>query len=159
MKTFYSIIFTPLSSLSNERINLGLLLSQEGGTSMVKFSEEKLSLLKKFLSADSYKLMEIQLASFEDLSNLNNDLKLDFKQLNSDFIQYLSHYSNNLISLTPPKKIDVDVNELVFRKLFEQYVFKSESLPTQERRSKNNLLEAKHGFIPKVKNRVNVDYT
>lgn len=159
MKTFYSIIFTPLSSLSNERINLGLLLSQKDGTSMVQFSEEKLSLLKKFLSAESYKLLKIQLASFENLSNPNNDLKMDFKRLNSDFIQYLSNYTNNLISLTPPKKIDVDANEIVFKKLFEQYVYKPSDIRIEEKKEPSKLVEVKKHFIPKVKNRVNVDYT
>lgn len=159
MKTFYSIIFTPLSALSDERINLGLLLSQERGISMVKFSEEKLSLLKKFLSADSFKLLKIQLASFETFSNPDNDLKLDFKKLNSDFIQYLSNYTNNLISLTPPKKIDVEASESVFKKLFEQYIYKSSDIWIEEKKEPSNLVEVKKHFIPKVKNRVNVDYT
>jgi hypothetical protein len=159
MKTFYSIIFTPLSALSNERINLGLLVSQEGGVSMVKFSEEKLSLLKKFLPAESYTLLKIQLASFENLSKPNNDLKLDFKQLNSDFIQYLSNYTNNLISLTPPKKIDVEASESVFKKLFEQYIYKSSDIWIEEKKRPSKLAEVKRRFIPKVSSRVNVDYT
>ncbi|SIS65533.1 hypothetical protein [Belliella pelovolcani] len=159
MKTYYSIIYTSLSALGNERINLGLLLSQEDGISMMKFSEEKLYLLKKLLSTESFKLLKIQLSSFENISNTDNNLQVAYSNLRADYIQYLSNYTNNLISLTPPKVIDIDANQAVFDKLFEQYVYKISSLPNLGVKAQSNLMDIKHNFIPKVKDRVNVNFT
>jgi hypothetical protein len=158
MNTFYSNIFTSISPFSHERINLGLLLFQESGKSIVKFSPEKISVIKQLLPEDSFKLLKIQLKTFENLMDSKNEFELNFNQFSSSYIQYISDYTNNLISLTPPKQIDVEVNEVVFKKLYEQFVFKSEisGLPLKIRPS--ILAEAKNNFIPKVKERVNVDY-
>lgn len=158
MNTYYAIIYTSISPLSHERINLGLLLFEEGGNSIVKFSPEKLSLIKQVLPDDSFKLLKVQLKAFENQMATKNDFSLDFKQFDSIFIQYLSNYTNNLISVTSPKKIDLEVTEGVFDKLYEMYIYKSESTKTLIENTFSSLLEAKRDFIPKVKERVNVDY-
>jgi hypothetical protein len=159
MNTFYSNIFTSISPFSHERINLGLLLFQESGKSLVKFSPEKLSFIKQLLPEDSFKLLKLQLKTFENLTYSKNEYDLGFNRFSTSYIQYISDYTNNLISLTPPKQIDVEVNEVVFKKLYEQFVFKPEisGLPLKKK-SSIILTEAKNSFIPKVKERVNVDY-
>ncbi|WP_158859679.1 hypothetical protein [Lunatibacter salilacus] len=158
MNTFYSNIFTSISPFSHERINLGLLLFQESGKSIVKFSSEKLSFIKQLLPEDSFKLLKIQLKTFENLTGSKNEFELNYNQFSSSYIQYISDYTNNLISLTPPKQIDVEVNEVVFKKLYEQFVFKSEISGLKLKIRPSILAEAKNSFIPKVKERVNVDY-
>ncbi len=158
MKTLYTIIYTSISSVSHERINLGLLMFQEEGRAIFKYSMEKLSLLRHLAPEEAYKLTSFQLKTLENQFKGDLGLKLKFRNIKTEFIQYLSNYANNLISFSPPKEIDLSVDELTFNNLFGQFVFKTEKPTSQIKSMSNPLIEAKRSLIPKVIERVNVDY-
>jgi hypothetical protein len=42
--------------------------------------------------------------------------------VNEQYIGYLSDYDNNVITFRKPVKIDLDVNDVNFERLFEKYV-------------------------------------
>ncbi len=156
MKSTYSIVFTPFSVLSNERVNLGLLMIDESGNSMFRYSNEKLSLIRNLLSEDGAKLIKSNLTTLENKFSKGEKEFFPLQEIKADFIQYLSSYTNNLISFTPPKSIDVELNEPNFNKLFQKFVF--HIIPVVAKPPVSSISLIKKNFTPKVESRVNVDF-
>lgn len=156
MKSAYSIVFTPFSVLSNERVNLGLLMIDERGNSTFRYSNEKLSLIRNLLSEDGAKLIKSNLTTLENKFSKGGNEFFPVQEIKADFIQYLSNYTNNLISFTPPKSIDVELNESNFNKLFQKFVF--HIIPVVSKPQISSILLIKKNFTPKVESRVNVDF-
>jgi hypothetical protein len=156
MKSTYSIVFTPFSVLSNERVNLGLLMIDERGDSMFRYSNEKLALIRNLLSEDGAKLIKSNLTTLENKFSKGEKEFFPLQEIKADFIQYLSSYTNNLISFTPPKSIDVELIESNFNKLFQKFVF--HIIPTVNKPQVSSISLIKKSFTPKVESRVNVDF-
>ncbi|WP_373494897.1 hypothetical protein [Aquiflexum sp.] len=157
MKSTYSIIYSPVSAVSEERINLGLLMIDDQGTGMLKYSHEKLNMIKNFFSEDGFKLLKSILNTLEKNFNHEQNELLTRKEIKSDLIHYFAYYTNNLISFSSPKEIGLELDENNFAQLFTKWVFKSE-VHKQKQIIYPSIKKAKENFIPKVQNRVNIDY-
>lgn len=157
MKSIYSIIYSPVSAISQERINLGLLVIGKQGTGMLKYSHEKLNMIKNFFSDDGYKLLKSILNTLEKNFNHEQNELLTRNEIKSDLIHYFANYTNNLISFSPPKEIELELDDNTFSQLFTKWVFKPE-VHTQKQIIYPSIKKAKENFIPKVQNRVNIDY-
>ena len=157
MKSTYSIVYSPVSSVSQERINLGLLMISNQGEGVFRYSHEKLNSVKPLFSSDGFKLLKSTLNALENQFQQEHGSLLPRTEIKSELINYLSYYTNNLISFTSPKAIEVELNEAVFLKLFEKWVFKVSSNELRQV-SVSSIKEAKENFIPRVQTRVNVDY-
>ncbi len=156
MKCTYSIVFTPFSALSNERINLGLLLIDEAGNSIFRFSNEKFSIIRNLLSEDGAKMVKSNLNTLENKFSKGKKESFPLEEVKSDFIQYLSNYTNNLISFTPPKSIEIELNEENFNRLFQKFVF--HNIPLISKPQVSSISQIKKNFTPKVESPLNVDF-
>lgn len=157
MKSTYSIIYSPVSAISQERINLGLLMIGNQGEGMFRYSHEKLNSVKTLFSADGFKLLKSTLNALENQFHQESRSLLLKNEIKSELINYFSYYTNNLISFTPPKEIEVKLDEAVFSKLFEKWVFRAVASEYKEVIIPH-IKQIKENFIPRVQSRVNVDY-
>lgn len=66
MKSTYSIVYSPVSAVSQERINLGLLMIGDQGEGMFRYSHEKLNSVKPLFSSDGFKLLKTTLSALEN---------------------------------------------------------------------------------------------
>ena len=128
----------------------------ERGNSMFQYSNEKLSLIRNLLSEEGAKLIKSNLTTLENKFSKGEKEFFPLQEIKTDFIQYLSSYTNNLISFTPPKSIDVELIESNFNKLFQKFVF--HLIPTVTKPQASSISLIKKSFTPKVESRVNVDF-
>ena len=166
MRTIYSILYLNLNTALNERVSIGIVLSN-GLKNYFKFSSDKLSAFKAILNSESYSLVKSYLKSIEkefatDEVPLSNTLfsTRDFKNdwINEPYLAYLSKYSNNSIQFSQPKTIDVDLNDHTFKKIFEKYIFRfSEDINLAKAFNVHSIVK-KHLF-PKIEKRVNLEKT
>lgn len=106
----YSIIYADIRPEINERLSLGILTIEQGKV-QVMHSEKKLGVLKQLYSPKEYKVI----ASI---------VRRELRHMDSvETLQYLTRYSNNLISFSPIQSIDkaqTDINE---EWLYRNYVY------------------------------------
>lgn len=157
MKSTYSIVYSPVSAVSQERINLGLLMIGNQGEGMFKYSNEKLTSVKPLFSVDGFKLLKSTLNALENQFHQETDSLLPRTEIKSELINYFSYYTNNLISFTSPKSIDLELSEAIFSRLFEKWIFKVRGNELKQA-AISSIRGVKKNFIPRVHNRVNVDY-
>lgn len=123
MKTLYSIVYTQLSPVSHERLNLGLIMLSEQGIKF-RFADEKVNLLKRLLSTDAQKLVKSYLLSIQNKASVKNELYEPYKEISESFLNYLSDYSNNLVSFSKPEMIQAAFSDEVFLKLYNKFIFR-----------------------------------
>lgn len=163
MKTIYSILYVTLNASLNERVSMGLLMSN-GEQHVFDFSSEKLLAIKGIINPNGYQLVK---AYFKNISrSINNDsisnehlfnnLSSKRNWISEGYISYLSKYSNNLIQFSEAKVIDIELNHSNFNKLFEKYIFNRGEEPLTEKRE-SVLKKVKRRLYPKIDTRVNLD--
>ena len=157
MKTFYTIVYSPFSAISQERLNLGMIMLDDQGTLRYRFSQEKLNRAKKLFSEEAFKLIKSFLSSIDKKLAHKDKLIGNIADFNLDYLSYLSKYSNNLVGFTNPQVIDIDLTQDNFDKLYSKYVFKEAGEIFQEFAAISPVSLAKDSLIPKVKNRVDID--
>lgn len=165
MKTLYSILYVTLNTTLNERVSIGVLMSN-GFENYFKYSHEKLTAFKNILDSERYNVVKNYLKSLEreigfSLENSNQlftkrELKNDW--INEGYITYLSKYSNNIIQFSTPKSIDIDLNSDNFRRVFEKYIFKYTE-EVDEIIEFNVYSKVKQDLFPKIESRVNIEMT
>ncbi len=162
MKTIYSILYLTLNAALNERLSIGLLMSN-GERHTFKHSSEKLLAIKGLAGLEKYNFTKSYLKSLENDININdetiglfesNGLKKDW--ITERYINYLAKYANNIIQFSEPKTIDIDFSTANFKKLFAKYVhiYEQEVLLTTEL---NIYQKVKTKLYPKINSRVNLD--
>jgi hypothetical protein len=150
-----------VGSVSQERLNLGILMLNNQGNTIFKYSAEKLTLVKKLFSENGYKNLKSFISNLDHKINIDAKTELiksnDFSSLS--YLDYLSNYANNLILFTKPQPIDIELNESNFQILFEKFIFKfpKQQLPVLD--SPKNLYLVKDRFLPSVSERVNINIT
>lgn len=162
MKTIYSILYISLNSALNERLSIGMLMSN-GEDNMFKFSSEKLLVIKNLLNTEKYNLLKNYLKSLKndfnnDSSEMFNFEKQSVHWTKVNYLNYLTKYANNLIQFSQPKIIDVDFAFNNFKWLFEKYVFEY----TQNIEQPHPELifdKVKTNLYPRINKRVNLDIT
>ncbi|MCC5919216.1 MAG: hypothetical protein LAT68_00545 [Cyclobacteriaceae bacterium] len=158
MKTLYSIIYSPISVIGQERINFGLLLFNGEGKLLFNYSTEKLESAKQLFSSDAFKLIKTYLKTLDNKFTDKKQELLQENQVSADYVEYLSRYSNNLMSFTNPQEVNVELTIENFNSLFEKIIFKKPEVKLQELiRPINGIAVVKMNFAPKVQKRVNLD--
>ncbi|MDW8850988.1 hypothetical protein SD960_12860 [Flavobacterium sp. MMLR14_040] len=162
MKTIYSILYVTLNTTLNERVSVGMLMSN-GLEHYFKFSSEKLSAFKGILNNERFNIVKNYLKSVEKEICFKPHQLFEEKELKNDwinegYISYLSKYSNNIIQFSAPKTIDIDLNTDNFKRVFEKYIFRyTEEI--DEIIEFNVYSKVKENLFPKIENRVNLELT
>lgn len=165
MKTIYSILYITLNAALNEKVSVGIIMSN-GNEHFFKFSNDKLSIFKSILEAEKYSLVKKYLLGIEkDLgvdSHTKNKLfrndEFRASWVTEGYITYLSRYSNNIIQFSQPKSIDIEFSYNNFRRLFEKYIYKFDELV--EKPSNISIhAKVKEYLFPKIEGRVNLEMT
>lgn len=158
MKTFYSILYAVIRPETDEKIAVGLILS-DGNNSLFEHSKHKLSAIRSLLGGSEYKFIQNYISSVkrtitDSLKNLNQHSIFEFIDakhpvINESYFQYLSVYSTNLVWFSKPLQIDVTINQEVFEKLFTKLVDHdlSRAVITSEL---HGVKGVKQSFIPAV---------
>lgn len=138
MATYYSILSVLIRPELQEKISLGLLLFDQEKI-FFNYSKNKLTASKALLPDDSYRLLVDSIKNIKNRAINQNDLlgsKIasqytlqDEMLLNSfspEYISYLSRYSNNTLSFTDPKGIDVQASDSIYKQLFSKFIDSNE---------------------------------
>jgi hypothetical protein len=120
MKTFYSIVYASVRPVAQERISVGMLLS-DGVQAKFACSPKKLVLLKKLLPVDAYSLLNQFLTGLEKELNIGSAPNPKLTQ--PGYWDYVSNYSNSFITFSAPEPVAVRFSEKTFKNLFEKFVF------------------------------------
>ena len=166
MNTYYSIVFAQIRPSINEKVSVGLLLFNEK-SAVFSFSKSKLNFLKKLIPENSITLLKEYIKGIE--KSLSDHSKNIIKYQNSIFcidhlnntefskayIDYLSNYSNNLVSFSTPAVIDIDVSNESFANLYRLFI--EETVDIKHNLSIDLINTAKNTLIKKVSNYVNID--
>ncbi len=164
MESFFSIVYLPLRPDLQEKISVGLVMSNSE-KNIFKFSDEKLHIIKNLFSSNRYNLVK---SYFNNLKNeiepkdanfklsLDNNNKINW--INEAYFNYLNKYSNNLVVYSKPKKIQLDVSNDNFKLLFEKFVFKFEE-ELETLKEENILSKVKTRLYSKIENQVNLNVT
>ena len=162
MKTFYSILSAVINPVSGEKISLGLLLA-DGNRSLFDFSETRLSLIGTLIDRESKKFVKQYLRSIENVINnidINHDQLTIFEKegknliINEPYIDYLSTYSQNVISFSKPVAIDVKIEKQIFETLFSKFINEETKI---EQSYKSNIRILKTEFFPRVQNHFSIE--
>lgn len=163
MKTIYSILYVTLNAALNERVSIGIVMSNSQ-QHFYKFSNEKLSVFKTLLDTEKFNLIKKYLLSLEKELVIdggsnnklfsNKDLKSNW--LSESYISYLSKYSNNIIQFSQPKSINIDFNYDNFKRLFEKYVHKFE-VPPETAQVVDIYTRVRENLFPKIESQVNIE--
>lgn len=168
MNTFYSILYCPIRSISDERISIALLLRYNSKV-FFKFSHDKLKIIKELIPDPSYRLLKANLKNIESYfeNESNNEIleKSLFSGLipvdeqlpnfvNAQYINYLSVYSNNLIQFSKPHLLSIEINNEVFNKLYQKFIFEFDEIVET---GTNIYQKVRKKLNPSLKNHVNID--
>jgi len=158
MKSFYSILTVPIRPASQEQLNIGLLLFDEQNL-LFKFSTKKLEFIKKLLPDNSFNLLKSYVFGLADQLSSKSDVSMKDKFIKTEFVSYLSNYSNNLITFSRPTSIELEVTDQNFRSLFEKFIFQFEIDPPQEFLTEPITIKEKLklSLYPRIKERVNLN--
>ncbi len=157
MKTFYSILYCTIRPNLDERVSIGLFIGNDAHCKF-QFSTEKLAVIKGLFSDNAFNLMKVTLKSLQKLTlECENDLLntyRGFSSLKEQHFNYLSRYANNLITYSPPKAIDIELDQIVFDKLFEKFIY---NLPVLDSPPLKSIDKAKKRLETSLAGKVNFD--
>lgn len=110
----YSIIYAVIRPEISEQVSVGLIIV-DGEQVDVRYSRQKLNALQGLFPEKEYKFV----------SRVVSQMKRNGKVNTVEDINYLTRYSNNLISFSPLQSIDVDPTDQSKDWLFRNYVYDS----------------------------------
>ena len=102
----YSIIYAVIRPEISERVSVGLIIV-DGDNIDIRYSRQKLNAIQPFFSEKEYKLLSRVVVSMNKTVN------------STDTINYLTRYSNNLISISPLQRIDITSSKQSKEKLYK----------------------------------------
>lgn len=108
----YSIIYAVLCSEISEQLSVGLIIV-DGEKVEVRYSQDKLDALRGLFSDKKYRFLCRVIKSLSKEGSLTT-IKT---------ISYLTHYSNNLITISPLQSIDISASEPNKEWLLKNYVY------------------------------------
>jgi hypothetical protein len=122
MKTLLSTIYLSTNALSTDRFSIGLIMA-DNDTLYFNYSDEKLTKLKHLFSNEAFLLIKQYLKSLYKAFNTTEKNKLLRTWVNESYLSYLEKYTNNLVRFGETTNVDIPLNEEVFKKFFQLYVF------------------------------------
>lgn len=164
MKTFFSIIYLPFGSDFQEKISIGMVMS-DGKDSIIRFSNPKLNAVKHLLSQHKFSILKNYLRNLVEETVENNKLGQFNLQLDSsnqwiteEYFSYLNRYSNNLVMFSEPRKVDLKVDIKYFQPLFEKFVFYFED-ESDKIKVDTIYSQVKERLYSKIESNVNLNVT
>lgn len=163
MKAHYSIISAQTRPEVHERIIIGLLL-----ISQIKpyfaISKNKLSIVRTLVAKPLFQFLHDTIRQISDAVEKENDYKqllfsseeVDHK-FSEKYLEYLSRYSNNLVNVSAPVRLDMEIDESVFNMLFCKYVDQLGVAPQEK--AIRSVERIKESFYPEVTKYYNTDKT
>ena len=164
MKTFFSIIYLPLNTDFQEKISIGLVMSNSEQT-FFKVSYPKLQILKNLITPHKYGILKNYFNNIiNEIDPKLEEFKLDLKNSNANnwiyesYFHYLNRYSNNLVIYSEPRSIDLESSEGAFKTIFEKFVYDfDEELNIVK--AEDIISKVKTRLYSKIEDRVNINVT
>lgn len=129
MQSHFSILSASIRPEIQEQIAIGLMLV---GSDRVyfRYSKNKIAVVKELLPAHALKYLKDTLKQIssatcdenEKFKGLFGATETIGKSFSFSYLEYLSRYSNNLLSFSSPKTIELAANDALFEALFKKYV-------------------------------------
>jgi len=126
MKTFYSILYCTIRPNLDEKVSIGLFIGNDNECRF-EYSVDKLAVIRDLFSEAAYNNIKLHLRS---LNRLSQDCSKDVlhahkghRIFREEYFGYLSRYAQNLVTYSEPTRIDVELGDQVFKKLFEKFIF------------------------------------
>lgn len=113
----YSIIYAELRPEIAERISIGLIVV-DGNKIEVLYSGQKLEALKGLMPAQQQQFVVDVVSAMRDKGTVKT----------VEDINYLSRYSNNLITVSPLRTIDVEATKKNKDRLYQNYIYNPENM-------------------------------
>ena len=164
MKTFFSIIYLPLNSNLQEKISIGLVMSN-GEQSIFKVSNPKMQIIKGLISSNKFSILKNYFSNIineidpkVDEFRLNIKAEISNNWLNESYFSYLNRYSNNLVIYSEPRNIDSEVSLENFKPIFKKYVFEFDE-EINVIKSEDILSKVRTRLFTKIEDRVNLNVT
>lgn len=107
----YSIIYAVIRPEITERISVGLIFV-DGDKVDIRYSQQKLDALRGLFPQKEYEFVSQVVSSMPTSGKINS-----VKDIN-----YLTRYSNNLITVSPLQSIDIEPTEQSKVRLFQNYI-------------------------------------
>lgn len=162
MQAHFSILSASIRPEIQEQIAIGLLLV---GSNSVYFetSKTKLEISAKLVSPQVLKFLKDTVRQISKATNAENrKFKDSFSEIDNisktfsfGYLHYLSNYSNNILTFSSPKTIDLPADKALFEMLFKKYI--DESGIDSKKPQLHNFDLFKREFFPKVKPYFNTD--
>ena len=113
--TTYTILQAVISPHTDERINIGILLS-DGEKTAWEYSDKKLDILRHWRGDAAFQMVK---RISECLDN-DDDLRREIMQ--PSHLDYLLRYANNLVTISPAKQLSSPLNPSLTSMLFNRIV-------------------------------------
>lgn len=107
----YSIIYAVLRQDTSERISVGMVI-MDGSEIKIIYSDNKLNAIKYLFPSTKYEFISRAVRGLPQNDYIKSKKDVD----------YLSRYSNNLITFSPPQTINLEPTEANKKWLFKNYV-------------------------------------
>nr|DAI29964.1 MAG TPA: Protein of unknown function (DUF3037) [Caudoviricetes sp.] len=132
-------------------------------TLFFNYSDEKLTKVKHLFTNEAFLIVKQYLKSlYKSFNTDESDTLFTRKEMlnnwvNKQYLSYLGKYSNNLIQFGETTVVDIELNEDIFRKFFEMYVFRYPVLIDKEKDIDILKKPQTISFYEEVSERVNID--
>ena len=162
METLYCPIYLSTNALSSDRFSVGLIMANND-TLFFNYSDEKLTKVKHLFTNEAFLIVKQYLKSlYKSFNTDESDTLFARKEMlnnwvNKQYLSYLGKYSNNLIQFGETTIVDIELNEDIFKKFFEMYVFRYPVLIDKEKDIDILKKPQTISFYEEVSERVNID--
>ena len=162
METLHCPIYLSTNALSSDRFSVGLIMANND-TLFFNYSDEKLTKVKHLFTNEAFLIVKQYLKSLYKSFNTDESDTLFAKKemlnnwVNKQYLSYLGKYSNNLIQFGETTIVDIELNEDIFKKFFEMYVFRYPILIDKEKDIDILKKTQTISFYEEVSERVNID--
>ncbi len=162
METLHCPIYLSTNALSSDRFSVGLIMANND-TLFFNYSDEKLTKVKHLFTNEAFLIVKQYLKSLYKSFNTDESDTLFAKKemlnnwVNKQYLSYLEKYSNNLIQFGETTIVDIELNEDIFKKFFEMYVFRYPVLIDKEKDIDILKKTQTISFYEEVSERVNID--
>jgi len=127
MTSYYTIIYAVIRHEIDEKISIGLILS-DGEKVKVRFSKEKKRLVRRVIHKALFENINYTIESIEKSAyELNLEItSLSFTLPNNifskEYLEYLNVYNNDVIGYSKPIQIDLALSDDLLDSLYQEYI-------------------------------------